>query len=86
MTARKTADVATLRERGNRLLRLPDSDSGSGQEFRWGVVAMLEGVLHDTGNYHGFQYHASELAVGDEPTDRGTILRLGYDNTRRYYF
>jgi hypothetical protein len=82
LNARKTAELAKLLAAGNRLLALPDKSA----EFRWGVIAMLEGTLHDTSSYRGFNYNATEFAADGEPTMTLSSLRRGYDETRRHYF
>jgi len=52
---KKTAEIKNLIERANFLLALPESKS-----FKEGVIAMLEPVLHSTGNYNGFHFLDSE--------------------------
>ena len=51
--ARKTFDVEKLKERVNFFLLNSRDDQ---RDMRRGQMAMLEGVLHDTGNYRGFNY------------------------------
>jgi len=50
--ARKTFDVSTMVDEANDMLKKSASDM---VEFRKGVSAMLERVLHDTGNYKGYR-------------------------------
>ena len=50
---RKTFDVETLLTRVNHFL-LHSEDDKKGE--REGMLTLLEGVLMDTGNYHGFGY------------------------------
>jgi hypothetical protein len=56
MTAkRKTVEIAPLKEWANWLLAQPDSEYRNPM-FRKGIATMLEKVLVDSGNYHGFNY------------------------------
>lgn len=50
--ATKTVKVKPILEKANELLKNPILT----QEFKEGVVAMLEGVLHKSGNYQGFMF------------------------------
>ncbi|RKZ15603.1 hypothetical protein DRQ53_08620 [bacterium] len=60
--ARKTFEVATLVDEANDMLKKSASDM---VEFRKGVSAMIERVLHDTGNYNGYRsLYADEVADG----------------------
>lgn len=86
---RKTFNVDELRDRVNRMLETPDSSlylkaPGTDREmtpaeaFRMGLCSVIEGILHETGNYKGFGYH-------------GMIERPGLaweipDETRRVYY
>ncbi len=70
--ARKTIEVGTLLHRVNYFLK---NDKGSVDE-REIMIAFIEGVLHDSGNYRGFAY----LPAEDYP---GEVDGLG---TRRRYF
>ena len=71
-TARKTVEVGTLLYRLNYFLK---NDRGSVEE-REIMIAFIEGVLQDSGNYRGFAY----LPAEDYP---GEVDGLG---TRRRYF
>ena len=71
-TARKTIEVGTLLHRVNYFLK---NDKGSVDE-RDVMIAFIEGVLQDSGNYRGFAY----LPAEDYP---GEVDGLG---TRRRYF
>ena len=51
--ARKTFDVSKIKDRVNFYL-LNSKDSNRGE--RRGMMTMLEGILHDSGNYRGFGY------------------------------
>lgn len=55
MRARKTVTVEQVRELGNRLLAIEDN-AHVNADFRKGVAAVLETILHETGNYAGFNF------------------------------
>jgi hypothetical protein len=77
--ARKTLTVTALRDKTNSML----AAEGSTPEGRIALAVLLESVLFETGNYHGFNYQASEK-VEDPQGER--VLRKGYDDTRRVYY
>ena len=58
----KKFDVKMLLDEANRLLALEDN-SIVNAHWRTGVTALLEYVLHETNNYHGFDYRGF---VGEE--------------------
>ncbi len=71
MAVRKTMNVEDLKNYANNQLstsiryeRQKDSLENIDAEFRKGVMAMIEAVLMDTGNYKGFRY----LAIDEVPT------------------
>lgn len=71
----------------NALATVLESEDTGGADRRWGIIGVVESVLIETGNYHGFRYLGSEYAKEGEPTERpGTPLRKGYDETRRAYY
>lgn len=77
---RKSVQVAALVDEANRLLAIVPREgeqfgSKVDAQFRQGVIAMLEHVLHETGNYRGFRYLDGHEAVA----------RDEYDETRRAY-
>lgn len=79
---RKTVSVDEVRVRANAALAARDSFTRDGidtKSQRWGVIFMIESILHATGNYHGYQYLDSEFAAPG-------VFRNGYDDTRRRYF
>ena len=89
-----TVKVTDLIEMVNNCLR----DSGNDQQqYRAGMMAILESTLHDTKNYKGFRYLAKEeLSQGFVPgintTEEGQMV-LEYearfantDSTRVKYF
>ena len=92
--ARKTVEVELMRKKANKMLA--QSGIGSSPEFRWGVILMIEDMLHATGNYNGFRYLDNfEVADGVLPGVRrgedGDTLSYeerfeNTDETRRYYF
>lgn len=85
---RKTFRVADLVETANTALAFvgePD-DAIATEDYRLGVMHVIEHVLHSTGNYGGFRYLDSEYAVeGGEHDPHSPALRLGYDRTRVAY-
>lgn len=52
MPARKTFKVEDLRQKVNAYLALDTIN----EDQKNGCVAVLESILHETGNYNGFQY------------------------------
>jgi hypothetical protein len=79
--ARKTIEVARLRETANRALAYEGYPAErNNADFRQGVIAMVEAALFATDNYRGYRYLASEF----EPDGSGTLMD-GYDATRREY-
>ena len=93
---RKTVDVAYLITECNKLLRLTTVSD----DFRKGVSAVLEGVLHHTGNYEGFNYvgwceeggfsawrkdSLALKAIEGESAQIETTAYLG-NETRRFYY
>jgi hypothetical protein len=80
MTRRKTIEVARVLDTANHALAAQDVSLTA--DFRWGIIAMIEAALNDSGNYKGYRYLASEYAPEGSPT----VLREGYDATRRAYF
>lgn len=53
--ARKTFDVAALKQEANRLMALPESDLRT-DEWREGIFALTSAILNVTGNYRGFNF------------------------------
>lgn len=72
---RKTFKVQDLVNRTNDRLRV----STCSPEVRLGMIAVLESILHETGNYRGFNY--LEGKVGES----GYVESFG-DESRRYYY
>lgn len=78
--ARKTINVDTVKVAANRALSDPDVQANQERyhgkrgaiAYRQGVAAVLESVLMDGGNYHGFQF-----TDGNSGRD---------DHTKRRYF
>jgi hypothetical protein len=69
MPSRKTVDVQFLKDKVNHYLaHSPNAHVGE----RDGNIMLLEMVLSETGNYHGFNY------IGG--------YREGMDETRRFYY
>ena len=64
MAQRKTLDIAKFTAQINQVL----ADSTCSADHRRGLMAALETVLHDTGNYRGFRYLThTEVPVGHKP-------------------
>ena len=76
--ARKTVDVQSVKKRANLLLGLKGDEFTV--EYRRGVIATVEFVLFETGNYKGFKYRYSEWDVERHE------LKKNYDDTRREYY
>jgi hypothetical protein len=72
--ARKTVEIATVRDTVNRMLAAPNGTA----EGRRALAVLAESILMSTGNYRGFGYLPSELSAPG-------VLRDGYDDTRRRY-
>ncbi len=73
MGRRKTIDVLEILEYGNYQLSRTDDDAT--KEFKIGVIAMIESVLHRTDNYNGFMF------ISNSDSDVNT---LGY-YSRKYF-
>ena len=91
---RKTFEVETIREIANSMLR-HESLYGTDDEpmFRAGVQALLEKILMESKNYHGFRYlDKGELPHGSTPgirwSESGDYSEqfADTDHTRVYYF
>lgn len=90
MKAKKTIQVAQVKEFGNDIL-LRSSDEYTKQ--RWGICSMIEKVLHETGNYRGFNYLTENhmklsqgKSVGMKLDKNGKPDFTDCDETRRFYF
>jgi hypothetical protein len=86
---RKTIAVEEIREMVNRWLATPnailylratggETDLTPAQAFRLGLCSLLEQVLMQTGNYHGFGYQEGVVDFSADPPAFG-------DETRRIY-
>jgi hypothetical protein len=75
VTSRKTISVEAVKEIANGMLRdsIPEMKDG-----RIAVTVLIERVLMDTGNYHGYRYISP---AGDDSNVGGVC-----DDTRRYYY
>ena len=86
--ARKTIDVETVKLRANRALTdaAPHQNETMGatcaQIFRQGIAVVLEDVLHESGNYRGFQY----ADPNGQRNERGFLIEGTYDDSIRRYF
>ena len=66
--ARKTIEVKKVVEMANKALAKSESEGWFGTvEYKYGVVTMLEQILHKTGNYHGFMFLDNEDSKIDTP-------------------
>lgn len=76
--SRKTFDVNNLRIVVNNMLE----HSTCSRDIRWGMMTVLEHVLHETGNYRGFRYlEAHEVPAGELPgIVHGTSSKPGHPN------
>lgn len=83
--ARKTVNVSDLVDMANHTLQCSATDM---HELRLGVIGLLENVLHQTGNYKGFQFLDSngtvdlsgELVSPDDPEHSRRRYRGGSDS------
>ena len=51
----KTIRVSTVLEKANLMLAAKDNE-WTGKDWRRGVSALLEAILYETDNYHGYYY------------------------------
>ena len=70
---RKTLDVKMIRERVNKMLDV----STCTPEERFGMIAVLEMILHESGNYRGFNniMEGTICTHNEQP-----------DDSRRHYY
>lgn len=61
--ARKTITVADLVAKTNRMIAASKENIPHDTEGRLALCTLIESVLHDTGNYRGFQYLDGHEAV-----------------------
>lgn len=82
---RKTFDVADFKKTVNQVL----FRSICAPEIREGWINALECVLHDSGNYKGYNYlNANDVPPGEKPGIRGenpVSKFIDTDSTRRVY-
>lgn len=69
---RKTANVDSVRNRVNILLANPNVSD----EYRLGAAAILESILHDTGNYKGYSYIGIEFPKDEDPIIPNLTMRV----------
>lgn len=93
--ARKTIEIEKVKELVNdMLLHTPDKDT----ERRVGAFIVLEQLLHDTGNYQGYN-HLTSQHMGESLNGKSIGIDIiacnagdwenqfkDCDDTRRYYF
>jgi hypothetical protein len=61
--ARKIIAVEDIKERANAMLRNSRDDV---KEGRMGIAVFLEGILVETGNYHGFRHIDGKSGYADD--------------------
>lgn len=65
---RKTVNVQDLKMVVNSILANHHGDGPGDARYRAGMMDILEHVLHETGNYRGFQYlNKDQVPVGNKP-------------------
>ena len=72
MRSRKTVEVEEVKKWANGILAREDEYADA--KFKAGVCTLLEGVLHQSGNYRGFCFLVDDV----RPSDAGYY-------TRRYF-
>jgi hypothetical protein len=86
MPTRKTIPVGKIVDKVNLML----AKTVGSMESRIGAMALLEEILHDTGNYRGYKYlDSTEVPVGEQPgiiRDPNGANNRFPDETRRQYF
>lgn len=87
--ARKTFNVDEFKELVNNTLATTVETE---IQYRYGIIAALEHVLHETGNYKGFRYLSKREVPWGIPGINEPIEDLSYedrfkntDSTRRQY-
>jgi hypothetical protein len=87
--SRKTTSVSELTDKVNKRLALSDDvlnkyilrNAGSPERaYRLALAGLLEGVLMETNNYHGFGYQEGVFDFTADPPEQ-----VG-DDTRRIYY
>lgn len=84
---RKTFEVDAIRQVANDSLR---TSANGASDFRQGIIAMVERILMDSGNYRGFIYlDEHEVPQGALPGVRCNVPSIEKfdftDDTRRVY-
>lgn len=85
MAKRKTIDVEKIIDWANMQMARPEMS----QEFKRGVFSLTDQILHDTGNYLGFNYlgwisEGCDKWIADgRPSGISKYLGLEYD---RYFY
>ena len=57
---RKTIEIEKLLQEANKLLAIIETEDNKqwiNQEMKSGICTLLEYALHESGNYHGFNYN-----------------------------
>jgi hypothetical protein len=86
---RSTVNVASILEKANHYLACQSGKYGPTPDQRLGVCSLLETILHDTGNYAGYNLigwlnggHDKWISDG-KPSDNRPYLG---DDSRRFYY
>jgi hypothetical protein len=86
---RSTVDVAVILEKANKYLALGSGLYGPTPDQRLGVASLLETILHDTGNYAGYNLlgwmNGGYDAWVADGKPASTAAYLG-DDSRRFYY
>ena len=87
MAKRKTIEVKRLVDEVNRINR----ESTFSPEHREGINLFLENILHETGNYEGFNHlYERDVPAGEKPgiifDESGEHNHVFPDDTRKVYF
>ena len=80
--SRKTIDVDFVREKANAYFRSPGPISRDG---RFGVAALLDSILLESGNYKGFRFLTKDQVpyMAEPGIDESGVVQ---DGSRRFYF
>ncbi len=94
---RKTIDVGEVRQRANELLALPNGGAFDGKadwinaDFRMGVDALIDWILHESGNYRGYNLQSSEWLPEEQRNYDHTagpvkMMKDDADETRKVFY
>jgi hypothetical protein len=89
MKSKKTVTVQSIKERVNKFNIISPDDS---RERRITLSCFLESILHETGNYRGFNYldkkemEKAGLSFGVYRAESGDWAFDGTDDSRVFYY